>query len=84
MKRSLGLRAALIMLVVSPLAVSVSAAAAGRRAVTISDLMLVKGVAEPAFVVGGGADFDVSPDGKELVFTSNRDAQPANSTNSDL
>ena len=38
----------------------------------------------PAFVVGGGADFDVSPDGEELVFTSNRDAQPANSTNSDL
>jgi dipeptidyl aminopeptidase/acylaminoacyl peptidase len=38
----------------------------------------------PAFVVGGGADFDVSPDGRELVFTSNRDAQPATSTNSDL
>ena len=38
----------------------------------------------PAFSVGGGADFDVSPDGKELVFTSNRDAQPATSTNSDL
>ena len=38
----------------------------------------------PAFVVGGGADFDVSPDGKELVFTSNRDPQPATSTNSDL
>jgi len=38
----------------------------------------------PAFVVGGAADFDVSPDGKELVFTSNRDAQPADSTNSDL
>ena len=38
----------------------------------------------PAFVVGGGADFDVSPDGKELVFTSNRDAVPATSTNSDL
>jgi Tol biopolymer transport system component len=34
--------------------------------------------------VGGGVDFDVSPDGKELVFTSNRDAQPATSTNSDL
>jgi dipeptidyl aminopeptidase/acylaminoacyl peptidase len=28
----------------------------------------------PAFVVGGGTDFDVSPDGRELVFTSNRDA----------
>ncbi|HYN03681.1 MAG TPA: S9 family peptidase, partial [Vicinamibacteria bacterium] len=38
----------------------------------------------PALVVGGGGDFDVSPDGKELVFTSNRDAQPATSTNSDL
>jgi len=38
----------------------------------------------PAFVVGGGADFDVSPGGKELVFTSNRDAEPATSTNSDL
>ena len=38
----------------------------------------------PAFVVGGGADFDVSPDGRELVFTSNRDPQPATSTNSDL
>jgi len=38
----------------------------------------------PAFVVGGGADFDISPDGKELVFTSNRDPQPATSTNSDL
>lgn len=38
----------------------------------------------PAFVVGGGADYDVSPDGAELVFTSNRDAEPASSTNSDL
>jgi dipeptidyl aminopeptidase/acylaminoacyl peptidase len=38
----------------------------------------------PAFSVGGGADYDVSPDGKDLVFTSNRDAQPARSTNSDL
>jgi dipeptidyl aminopeptidase/acylaminoacyl peptidase len=38
----------------------------------------------PAFSVGGGADFDVSPDGRELVFTSNREAQPASSTNSDL
>jgi len=38
----------------------------------------------PAFSLGGGPDFDVSPDGKELVFTSNRDALPASSTNSDL
>jgi dipeptidyl aminopeptidase/acylaminoacyl peptidase len=38
----------------------------------------------PAFSVGGGADYDVSPDGKDLVFTSNRDPEPARSTNSDL
>ena len=38
----------------------------------------------PAFSVGGGADFDVSPDGKELVFTSSRDANPSFSTNVDL
>jgi dipeptidyl aminopeptidase/acylaminoacyl peptidase len=38
----------------------------------------------PAFSVSGGADYAVSPDGRELVFTSNRDAQPATSTNSDL
>jgi dipeptidyl aminopeptidase/acylaminoacyl peptidase len=38
----------------------------------------------PAFVVGGGVDFDVSPDGKELAFTSNRDPEPARSTNSDV
>jgi dipeptidyl aminopeptidase/acylaminoacyl peptidase len=38
----------------------------------------------PAYSVGGGADFDVSPDGKELVFTSNRDAKPASSTNVDV
>jgi dipeptidyl aminopeptidase/acylaminoacyl peptidase len=38
----------------------------------------------PAFSVGGGTDFDVSPDSREIVFTSNRDAQPATSTNSDL
>ncbi|MBK8596345.1 MAG: S9 family peptidase [Holophagales bacterium] len=38
----------------------------------------------PAFSVGGGADFDVSPDGKELAFTSSRDANPAFSTNVDL
>ena len=38
----------------------------------------------PAFSVGGGADFDVSPDGKELAFTSNRDSFPASSTNVDV
>ena len=38
----------------------------------------------PDFSVGGGADYDVSPDGRELVFTSKRDAQPASSTNVDL
>ncbi|HYN41103.1 MAG TPA: S9 family peptidase, partial [Thermoanaerobaculia bacterium] len=38
----------------------------------------------PAFSVGGGADFDVSPDGKELAFTSNRDTNPASSTNVDV
>lgn len=38
----------------------------------------------PAFSVGGGADFDVSPDGKELAFTSHRDASPSSSTNVDV
>jgi dipeptidyl aminopeptidase/acylaminoacyl peptidase len=38
----------------------------------------------PAFTVGGGTDYDVSPDGRELVFTSKRDPQPASSTNVDL
>jgi dipeptidyl aminopeptidase/acylaminoacyl peptidase len=38
----------------------------------------------PAFSLGGGAGYDVSPDGRELVFTSNRDPEPALSTNSDL
>jgi dipeptidyl aminopeptidase/acylaminoacyl peptidase len=38
----------------------------------------------PVFAVGGGRDFDLSPDGKELAFTSNRDADPAFSTNADI
>ncbi len=38
----------------------------------------------PAFSPGGGADFDVSPDGKELAFTSHRDPFPASSTNVDV
>ncbi|MEO8585899.1 MAG: S9 family peptidase [Acidobacteriota bacterium] len=38
----------------------------------------------PVFSVGGGGDFDLSPDGKELAFSSNRDADPAFSTNADV
>ena len=38
----------------------------------------------PPFSVGGGADFDLSPDGKELAFASNRDADQAFSTNADV
>jgi dipeptidyl aminopeptidase/acylaminoacyl peptidase len=38
----------------------------------------------PVFAVGGGRDFDLSPDGTELAFTSNRDADPAFSTNADV
>jgi Tol biopolymer transport system component len=38
----------------------------------------------PHFSVGGGEEFDVSPDGKELVFARNTDAHPERSTNSDL
>lgn len=38
----------------------------------------------PVFSVGGGADFAFSPDGKELVFASNRDRDEASSTNADL
>jgi len=38
----------------------------------------------PPFSLGGGGEFDLSPDGKELVFASNRDADPAFSTNSDV
>ena len=34
--------------------------------------------------MGGGGAFDCSPDGREVVSTSNRDPQPATSTNSDL
>ena len=38
----------------------------------------------PGFSVGGGNDFDLSPDGKEIAFSSNRDADPAFSTNADV
>jgi dipeptidyl aminopeptidase/acylaminoacyl peptidase len=38
----------------------------------------------PPFSVGGGEEFDVSPDSKELVYARNTDANPERSTNSDL
>jgi len=38
----------------------------------------------PPFSIGGGDEFDVSPDGKELVFARNTDVHPEVSTNSDL
>lgn len=38
----------------------------------------------PAFQLGGPMQYDFSPDGKEFVFVSNHDKQPASSTNNDL
>jgi len=38
----------------------------------------------PVFEVGGHGGFALSPDGRELAFSSNRAALPASSTNSDL
>ena len=38
----------------------------------------------PPFSVGGGGEFDVSPDGKELVYARNTETRPERSTNSDL
>ncbi len=38
----------------------------------------------PPFSIGGGDEFDVSPDGKELVFAQDRSAHPEVSTNADL
>jgi len=38
----------------------------------------------PPFSVGGGDEFDVSQDGKELVFAQDRSAHPEVSTNADL
>ncbi|MFI5182113.1 MAG: S9 family peptidase [Thermoanaerobaculia bacterium] len=38
----------------------------------------------PVFSLGGPRDFDLSPDGKELAFASNRTTEQADSTNADL
>lgn len=38
----------------------------------------------PTFQLGGPMQYDFSPDGKELVYASNPDKNPASSTNSDL
>ncbi|MEO6258722.1 MAG: S9 family peptidase [Thermoanaerobaculia bacterium] len=38
----------------------------------------------PPFSVGGGDEFDISPDGKELVFARDTEQNPELSTNSDL
>jgi dipeptidyl aminopeptidase/acylaminoacyl peptidase len=38
----------------------------------------------PTFSLGGGGDVTFSPDGKELCYVSNRDPNPAESTNTDL
>lgn len=38
----------------------------------------------PIYYAGGGADFDISPDGQFLVVASNRGATPEQNTNSDL
>lgn len=38
----------------------------------------------PPFSVGGGDEFDVSPDSKQLVFARNTDEHPELSTNADL
>jgi dipeptidyl aminopeptidase/acylaminoacyl peptidase len=38
----------------------------------------------PPFQLGGGLQYDFSPEGSELVFVSNHDANPASSTNNDL
>ncbi|HUP44492.1 MAG TPA: S9 family peptidase, partial [Thermoanaerobaculia bacterium] len=38
----------------------------------------------PPFSLGGGDEFDISPDGLELVYTRNTDTNPELSTNSDL
>jgi dipeptidyl aminopeptidase/acylaminoacyl peptidase len=38
----------------------------------------------PAFQLGGPLEYDFSPDGKEFVFVSNHDKEPASSTNNDL
>ncbi|HEX7190476.1 MAG TPA: S9 family peptidase, partial [Thermoanaerobaculia bacterium] len=38
----------------------------------------------PPFSLGGGDEFDVSPDGKELAYARNTDDHPELSTNSDI
>jgi len=38
----------------------------------------------PPFSVGGGSEFDVSPDGKELAYAQNTDTDAALSTNADV
>jgi dipeptidyl aminopeptidase/acylaminoacyl peptidase len=38
----------------------------------------------PPFSVGGGDEFDISPDGKELVYASDTQKNPETSTNSDI
>ena len=38
----------------------------------------------PVFSVGGGADYEVSPDGKDLIYASNPDPVEALSTNADV
>jgi dipeptidyl aminopeptidase/acylaminoacyl peptidase len=38
----------------------------------------------PVFSLGGQDNYAVSPDGKELAFTSNHDPVPADSTNNDI
>ncbi len=38
----------------------------------------------PVYTVGGPRGYDLSPDGKELVFSSNREADEASTTNADL
>lgn len=38
----------------------------------------------PTFSLGGARGYDFAPDGKELVYVSNRDPRPAESTNADL
>jgi dipeptidyl aminopeptidase/acylaminoacyl peptidase len=38
----------------------------------------------PPFSLGGGPDYDLSPDGKTLIYASNHDAVEAASTNSDI
>lgn len=38
----------------------------------------------PPFQLGGGVQYDFSPDGRELAIVSNHDPQPASSTNNDI